>query len=179
MHILALETNRDKLIHSHIGAGEHLVLAIGFHWLRFFVHCILSLLYTGILLAIGIGIGAAGAPSGSIFWGMLIIWIILIGWPLFRRFVDWKYDILIVTSDTIVFVDQSSLIKRHVRQMNLENIAAVESITQYWGIFPFGKVSFNLKEGLGGALILTYIPQAARVASIITEVMVKFERSTG
>jgi GNAT superfamily N-acetyltransferase len=59
-----------------------------------------------------------------------------------------------VTNEEVVFVDQSSLFHIKIRQMNLDNVASVSAESQFWNIFPFGKIHFDLKEGVGSSLTL-------------------------
>lgn len=179
MRIFALETDREKVVQSLVSSDEKLIMAIGFHWLRFFVHFLLAVLFTGLLIAFGWLLLGLGAPQEFLLIAGGIAWLVTIAWPLFKKFIDWRYDLIVITNGKIVIVDQSTIVRQYIRQMNIENIASVESLTQFWNIFPFGKVRFNLKEGVGEVIQLAYIPQAARVASIVSQVIINFEREHG
>lgn len=179
MRIFALETDRQKLVNALVSNDEKLIMAIGFHWLRFFVHLLLSILFTGLLIAFCWLLLGFGAPQSFVLFAGAITWAVTIGWPLFKKFIDWRYDLIVITNGKIVIVDQSTIVKQYIRQMNIENIASVESVTQFWNVFPFGKVRFNLKEGVGEVIALGYIPESARVANIVSQVIINFEREHG
>jgi hypothetical protein len=176
MRILALETNRETLVKSLIGPNEKLIVAMGYHWFRFSLYAVVGLFMTGVLIALSWILILAGAPVGMVIIVAFVAWIAGVGWQLFKRFIDWQYDLIIVTTGKVVIVDQSSIVRQHIRQMNIENIASVESTTQFWNLFPFGKVCFNLKEGVGEVLCLSYIPESRRIASIVSQVIINFEQ---
>ena len=94
-----------------------------------------------------------------------------------RAFIDWQYDFIYVTTDRIVLIDQTTFIKQRIMPIHHENIASVSSETQFWNVFPFGRIVVRLKEGEGGEkIMLQYIPDAADVAARISEVVTRYQR---
>ena len=176
MKILALETDLDKLNRSFLSPGEEIVLAVRFHSFVFVLRTLGSLLMTIVLVGAGTAAISADMPSGVIVPILAIAWAAVPGRALLRALIDWQFDELVVTTDKIIVVDQSSLFRQEIQQMNLENLASVKAITQYWGLLPFGRLHFDLKEGTGKAVKLGYIPRTQRVCSLICDVMVKFQR---
>ena len=176
MKLFALQTDEAKLIKSFLSADEEVVLTVKFSAFLFVMRTIKSLFLTLILVAMGVGIDLFDTP---VLWTIVvlgIVWFFVVFLKWVTGFIDWRYDVLIITTEEIVFVDQSSLFRVEIRQMNLENIASVSSKSRFGNIFPFGELHFELKEGTGKTLTLDFVPHADRVASVISNVMVTFER---
>ena len=176
MKIFALETNEQKLIKSFLSHGEEVILRVKFSSFLFILRTFKAILFTLIFVAVDVGLTSVGFP---LVWDSLILFVFWLFFVFFRwltAFIDWKFDVLLVTSEEVVVVDQSSLFHAHIRQMNLDNIASVSAETQFWNLFPFGKLHFDLKEGTGRALVLPYIPLATKVASVISDTIVAYQR---
>ena len=176
MKIFALETNLAKLNQSFLSHSEQIIVVVQFHGLRFFFRCITGAVVTALLVAVLLMGTSAGIPASMLLVIVLVGWAILVLRPLLRGFIDWKYDELLVTTEKIVIVNQSSIIRQEVKQMNLENLASVNTRTQFWNIFPFGELFFELKEGTGQSIRLRYIPLAQRVCALISDTLVKYKR---
>ncbi len=175
MKILALETNEDRLKEDLITANEQLLLAIHFSGFLFGARLIRSIFWTLVLTGVTIGEILAGVEP---FWAILlsiIIWIPWVGWRMLTAWIDWRYDVLLVTTDKIIVVDQSSIVRSSIQQMNIENIASVTAHTQFGDLFPFGRLCFDLKEGTGQRMILPYVPRARAVASTIANIVMDFQ----
>lgn len=152
------------------------MLQARFHGFLFFMRALGATLLTLVLVGIGVGAGLAGIPLSIAVPALVLIWLWFVFRPLLRGFIDWQFDELLVTTEKIVVVNQSSIIRQEIKQMNLENLASVNALTQFGGIFPFGKLHFELKEGTGKGLRLRYIPQAQQACSIIGNCVVQFQR---
>ncbi len=176
MQIFALETDTEKLKKRFLSTEEREILMINFHGFRFFLVICRQLFWTLILLAVSIGLGYAGIPAGWLSLGTFIVWLILIAPKLLRGFLDWAYDFILVTTDKVIVVDQSSLFHQKITPMNLENFASVTAETQFLNLFPFGILHFNLKEGIGSGVNLRYIPHAHDAASRISDTITTFQR---
>lgn len=176
MKIFALETDVAKLNRSLVSPGEQIVLQARFHGFLFFMRALLAGMLTMIAIAVGTVSGAAGMPMGIVTAALFVIWLLFVFRPLLRAFIDWRFDELLVTTEKVILVNQSSVIRQEIHQMNLENLASVKALTQFGGILPFGKVHFELKEGVGEGLRLSYIPHAQRACSVIGDCLVQFQR---
>ncbi|HRH93011.1 MAG TPA: hypothetical protein PKV72_00595 [Candidatus Peribacteria bacterium] len=73
-------------------------------------------------------------------------------------------------------MDQATIFRQTIKQINLENFASVEAETQFLNLFPFGRVRFSLKEGEGEAMLLSYIPDASGVADDIADAVSNYHR---
>jgi hypothetical protein len=176
MKIFALETNTQKLIGRLLTQDEEVILTVRFSAFLFIIRTLRQVLYTAVLFAVGAGLAYVELPAMIYLPVLLITWFIGVFLPWLTAFIDWRFDVLIVTTEEIVIVNQSSLFRVSIRQMNLENIASVASDSQFWNVFPFGRLLFDLKEGTGKSITLSYIPYAERVSSIISDAMVLFQR---
>lgn len=175
MKILALETNEERLKDELISPSEQLLLAIHFSGFLFAARLVKSIATTAVLTGIGVGLIYGGAPWEWVTLLLLCLWLPLVGWRLLTAWIDWRYDVLLVTTDKVIIVDQSSIFRATIRQMNIENIAAVTAHTQYADLFPFGKLWFDLKEGTGQRMVLPFVPRARAVASTIANIVMDFQ----
>lgn len=176
MHIFALETDVEKLKRQFLSAEEQEVRTVFHHPLQFVLKALRQLLITVALVALGVLLVSFGLPAWPVIWAMLAAWFLVVFFPLLRAYIDWKYDFILLTTDKVVVVDQSSLFHRKVTPMNLENFASVSAETQFLNIFPFGILHGSLKEGTGVELRLRYIPHAAEVAALISDTVTQFQR---
>jgi hypothetical protein len=176
MRIFALETNVDRLKRQFLSAEEQEIAMINHHPLQFVFRSLRHLLVTVVLVALGVFFTSVGLPAGIVIWTFLGIWILFVAFPLLRAYIDWKFDFVLITTDKVVIVDQSSLFHRKVTPMNLENFASVSTETQFLNLFPFGVLHVSLKEGTGIEVRLRYIPQADDVAAILSDAVTQFQR---
>lgn len=177
MRIFALETDTEKLKKRFLSEGETEVLMTYYHGLSFFFASLREIGTTVLLIAIGIGLVWWGAPAGWTVGILLLLWFFFVFFNLLKAYIDWAYDFILVTTDKIIFVDQTSIIRQEIKPLNLENVGGVSVKTQYWNIFPFGIVSVHLKEGLGGdRIIKKFVPRAQEVAAKISEIVTRYQR---
>lgn len=177
MRFFALETDTAKLKRKFISEGEQEVLMTYYHGLSFFFASLREMIITILLVAIGIVAGVWGAPPGWTVGILFLLWFVFVFFNLLKAYIDWAYDFILVTTDKIIFVDQTSIFRQEIKPLNLENVGGVSVQTQYWNIFPFGIVSVHLKEGLGGdRIVKKYVPRAEEVAAKISEVVTKYQR---
>ena len=175
MHIFALETDLEKLKRALLSPGEREVLSVRFHPALFYLRALWALLLTLLLALFSAMIWQFGIPLLWVIVVAVIVWCVFIFMRVVRALIDWRYDLLMVTTDKIVVIDQSSVLHSSVRQMNIENLATVHSETQMLNLFPFGRLCFDLKEGIGARLCLPYIPRAERVASEVSQAIRQFQ----
>lgn len=176
MHILALETNIDTLKKRLMSPGEKEVLTTYYHGASFFFASIKETFYTMLLFGIGIVAWELQAPMEYVVTILFGIWVIFVFFTLFRAFIDWCFDFVLITSDRTVLVDQTSFIRQRVLQIHHENIASVSSETQFLDIFRFGRIVIKLKEGEGENLRLKYVPNSKEVASQISGEVTRYQR---
>jgi len=175
--ILALETEIGKIKNRFHCEGEAEVATIFYHGAAFFFVSLREFFYTLLLFGIGVLAWAMSAPMEYVVSMLAMIWFVFVFHAMFRAFIDWQYDFIFVTTDRIVLIDQTTILKQRIMPVHHENIASVSSETQFWNLFPFGRITIRLKEGEGGELImLQYIPDAADVAARMSEVVTRYQR---
>ncbi len=178
MRIFALETNRETLLKGLLSPGEKVLLSSNYHVMKFLPGILRFLILTAIAVALEIYAPVLLLPSFSI-WIIVPFWIVFAAWPFFNLLIDWWHDAIFVTTEEVILINQHTIFKRHVRQMNLDNIASIGDQTQWGNIFGFGKVRFDLKEGVGEDLAVSFIPDAHKVSSTISDAIVEFFRRQG
>lgn len=176
MKFFALETDTDALKKRFLTEGEEEVTTVYYHGLSFAFAMIRQTLFTVIIAAIAIGAFISGVPP----WGLLVttflVWFFFVFLNAFTAYVDWYYDFVIITTDKVVLVNQSSIFKQNIKPINLDNFASVSTDTQFFDIFDFGSVSLHLKEGTGADITLKYIPRAEEVTAILADCVTKYQR---
>jgi hypothetical protein len=176
MRIFALETNTEKLNKSFLSAGEQIIAGIRFSPFLFILRSLGAFVLTAAFIATGVVLAQFQLPAGIDVISLSLVWFFAVFLRWLTAFIDWRFDVLLITSEEVVIVDQSSLFRVKIRQMNLDNIASVAAESQFGNILPFGRIHLELKEGTGQEVVLPYIPQAAKVASIISDTIVLYQR---
>ncbi|MBI2635786.1 hypothetical protein HYW84_00460 [Candidatus Peregrinibacteria bacterium] len=176
MHIFALETDIGKLKASFLSEEEREICTVFFHGFRFFLTVLRLTLWTFLIIGIAMGIGLAGLPFSWVVIAASSVWLAFVSRPLLRAYLDWHYDFILITTDKVILVNQSSIFHQKVTPMNLENFASASAETQFWNLFPFGILHFNWKEGVGNGVNLRYIPHAHDIASCISDAITTFQR---
>jgi hypothetical protein len=106
-----------------------------------------------------------------------LLWFVFVFFNLIKAYIDWAYDFILITTDKVILLDQTSFFKREIKPIHIENIGGVSTETQFWDIFPFGTLCIHLKEGMGGQNITKYyVPRARKVAGILSDVVTKYQR---
>jgi len=177
MRILALETNPENIKKQCLSSGEEVVLMTYYHALSFFFASIREIFFTIFIFGLGIGLWYIGAPMLWTTGILFFMWFFFIFFNIMKAWIDWRYDFILVTTDKLVLVDQTSLIRQKINPIHLENIGSIASETQYWNLFGFGKVIINLKEGEGGNVTtLKFVPNADQVSAKISSTVTYYQR---
>lgn len=176
MRIFALETDVEKIKRPFLSEEESEIATVYFHGFRFFLILARDAFLTALLISLGIAFSFMNMPVSWILIAGVLMWFVFICIPLLKAYLDWRFDFLLVTTDKIVVVDQSSLFRHRITPINLENFASVSIETQFWNLFPFGILSFSLKEGTGDSVMLKYVPNVEEVASRISNAITIFQR---
>ena len=177
MRILALETDPEVIKNQCLSNGEEVVLMTYYHALSFFFATVREVFVTMFIFSIGIGLWFLEVPMLWVSGVLFTVWFFFIFFNFLSAWLDWRYEFILVTTDKLVLVDQTSLIRQKVNPIHLENIGSIASETQYGNIFGFGKIIINLKEGEGGGVIaLKFVPNADQVAAKISSTVTYYQR---
>ncbi len=177
MRIFALQTDANEVKKRFCHEGERVVYMTYFHGLSFFFAIIREILITLAFMTLAI---FAIQFEWFLEWSLPVLaflWLVLVALNVLKAYIDWFFDFIMVTTDKVIMLDQSSIFKQVVRPIHVENIGGISTATQFWDIFPFGELTINLKEGLGGDKItLKYVPRVREVAGAISEVVTRYQR---
>ncbi len=177
MRIFALETNVEKIKARFLHDGESEVLTTRFHIFSFTFAIVKEMILAAFLVVFTVFGLAYGWPMNWVGWtsGIILMGVVL---PrVIKAYIDWMFDFIMITTDKILIVDQTSIFKREIKPIHLENVGGVSTETQFWDIFKFGELCLHLKEGLGGQSITKkYVPYAQRVAGILSDVVTAYQR---
>lgn len=181
MRFLALDTDIDGIKRRFLSVNEQEVLTVFRHGLFFFLSIFLHIVLTLILITIGVALYLFDIlpDTVSLWWivgGLTLLWFLFAFPHILKAFLDWKFDFLFVTTDKVVLLEQSSLFHHHITPMHLENFASVTASSQFWNLFPFGTLHFQLKEGVGKDIQMKYIPYAHEVAAKISDTVTQYQR---
>lgn len=177
MRIFALETDENKVKSKFIGADETELATIHYHFFKFLGVFVWSALLTAIL--IGLSVWLAFLLQVPLEWDIgiaVLAWLFLVFPKLFRAIIDWKYDFIVLTTDKLLMVDQSSIFKQKVTPINLESISSASAETQFWNLFAFGILHIDLQESVGAEHRLPYIKFANDIAAKMTAALTAFQR---
>lgn len=157
-------------------ADEEVIFLLRRHWIAILLH----LAFTLILALIPLGLFFLGAtywPSifefpyreillmaGTIY---ILVWLIflLIGW------IDYYFDVWIITNKRIIDVEQISLFSREVSESSLDKIQDVTAEVKgvFETIFHFGTIELQT-AGTRGRFTLPHIPNPYEVRQLIAKV---------
>ena len=178
MRLFALDTAATrKICQRYCIEGEAEILLTRYHWLSFFIRAFREFLITLVLLGMVYVAWFNNWPLAEIIGLAAALWVLFVLFRVIKAFIDWRYDFLLVTTDKIVLVDQTSVFSREEKPIHLENVGGIAASTRFWDIFPFGEITIHLKEGLGGdAVTIHFVPHAQEVAATIADVVTKYQR---
>lgn len=176
MRFFALDTDTEAMKKSFLTEGEREILQSYYHGMSFFLAIVREIIVTVVLAGVG-----AGAIYLDLKWiivsGVLfVVWFLWVFVHLVKAYLDWRHDFLVVTTDKLFLVDQTSIFRQRVTPITLDNFASVAAESQFFNLFNFGKVIFNLKEGAGGEMVLGYVPKYKHVAAVLADAVTKFQR---
>jgi len=148
-----------------------------YHGLSFMFAIVREIFLTVALFGAGITAWAFNLPMVWVTGILMGLWFVFVFFNIIKAYIDWYYDFILVTTDKVILVDQTSIFKQEVMPIHIENIGGVSVFTQFWSIFPFGGICIHLKEGRGGEDISKkYVPRAQEVAGKISDVITCYQR---
>ncbi|MEQ1849929.1 MAG: hypothetical protein ABL890_05075 [Candidatus Peribacteraceae bacterium] len=177
MQLFALQTDVSKTKQSFLAPGESEIFLVHRHFMSFIVQVIWQVILTFLLLAFFsymavIGIISPLFATIAFFFG----WCSFVLFGLMRAFLDWRFDFMFLTTDKLVILDQTSLFRKTITPINLENLGDVVSETQWLNLFKFGIIRFGLKEGKGQEIRMKFIPNADTLVSMISQQITLYQR---
>jgi hypothetical protein len=98
---------------------------------------------------------------------------VFVGW--IRAFIDWRYDFIFLTTEKLVIVDQTTIIRRTITSLTLDSIAQVNSHSQWLNLFGFGMLEIAQREGQIKNFQLPYLPNVEQLSAFISDQIATFE----
>lgn len=176
MQIFALETNVDRLKQKLFSPEEREVFTVRRHGILFVLRSIWYGFLTLVLGAITTYVITLGfLDPAMITIVIVLVWFFVIFIPWVRSFIDWRYDFIFLTTEKLVIVDQTSVIRRVITSLSLDSIAQVNSHSQWLNLFGFGKLEIAQREGQSENFHLPYLPDVERIATLISDQIATFE----
>ncbi|MBU2213635.1 hypothetical protein KKC44_02440 [Patescibacteria group bacterium] len=177
MRIFALETNVNKIKQRFCRPDEREILMTYYHGLSFLFAIVREILITIVLFVLGLIGWYYNWPIGMLIAILALVWVIFVLFNIIKAYIDWAYDFILITTDKVLLMDQTSFFHREIKPIHIENIGSVSTDTQFWNIFPFGILHIHLKEGLGGeSLTKRYVPRVQEVAGTLSDVITVYQR---
>jgi hypothetical protein len=177
MRLFALDTDVTTIRKRYCTEGECEVLFTRHHWLYFLFKSCRDMFLTAVIVFAGVFVWINEWPLLEAFTILAILWVVFVLVHVLKSYLDWRFDLLLLTSDKIVIVDQTSILGREEKPIHLDNVGGIKASTQFWDVFPFGQLTIHLKEGLGGdAISVGYIPNVEKVAAVIADVVTRYQR---
>lgn len=176
MQFFALETNVHKTKARFLAPGEREIFLVHRHIMSFMLQVFWEILITIALVVAFTYLPIIGIVSPLIATiGFLVGWFGFVFFGLIRGFLDWKFDFLFLSTDKLIILDQTSLFKKTITPINLENLGDVVSQTQWMDLFGFGIVRVKLKEGATD-IVMKYMPNADTLVSKISQQITLYQR---
>ncbi len=185
MRFLALQTDVELLKKQFIPEGEHEILTVTRHPIKFvtefFGKTLIVLLLTtvlGLILEF-----LTSSLTQNIVYGLALIVVLSYLYQIVKSYIAWRYNFLIVTSEKLIIIHHESFLHQYVNTIHLNNIRSTRFESQFFGIFRCGILSIDLLELEGGStevLVLSYIPTPDTIASAIEHaIALKQQRKEG
>lgn len=177
MQIFALETDVSKTKNRFLAQGESEIFLARRHVMAFIVQILWEIVVTIFLFAgftYLVSFGIVSPLFATV--GFLVGWFGFVFFGLIRGYLDWRYDFLFLTTDRLVVMDQTSIFRKTITPINLENLGDVVAETQWLNLFGFGIIRFSLKEGSSPEIKMKFMPKADTLVSMISEQITLYQR---
>jgi hypothetical protein len=177
MHIFALETDIQRVKDKFLAKGEQEIFTVHPHVLVFILRVIRGSFITMLLLAFVIFLYQQDVLSAiAAFFVFGIAWMSFVPLSVLDALLNWRFDFLFLTTDKLIIVDQTSVFKKSILPINLENLGDVEAKTQWLNLFSFGTIHFALKEGHGPDIVLKFMPESDKLVAKISQQITLYQR---
>jgi hypothetical protein len=177
MRLFALETDVRKVKERFLAHGEKEIFSVTPHVMSFLIRIswdVLVTVFLGLVAYYSYTIGFFSGEGAIILF--LVCWFALVFFALIEAYIDWKFDLLLLTTDKLILLDQLSLFRKSITPITLENLGDVAAQTQWLNLFGFGIIRIALKEGHGPEIVLRYIPDADKLVAQIAQQMTLYQR---
>lgn len=179
MRLFALRTDIGRLKKEFITEGEREILTTTMHFLAFVIPFLRATAFAAVVIPVGLLAAWQGGLLLPIGVTVVIGWALVYASMIFNAFVRWKYNVIFVTSEKVVFVRHKSVFSERIDPTHLENIASTAVRSQFMGLVRCGTVLLNLKEREAATtrhVVMQYVPVPGRVAAAIENAIVLMKK---
>ncbi len=172
MRILALETDLGALLKRFVVDTEAVLLVTSRHWLAFLIPFLLSTLAMALIAVLLPFVFAFHIAAGL---AAMLVWFVTYCLLVANAVIRWKFNVLVVTSEQIIWVTQRSFFYNAITPTTIENVASARVETQFVGFFNVGTVRLSLKERVAAStreMTLTTMPRPGEISSVIENAIV-------
>ncbi|MBI5794558.1 hypothetical protein HZA87_05795 [Candidatus Uhrbacteria bacterium] len=174
MRFFALQTDLGELKKQFMLQDEKEILVTNRHGIVFFVSLLKA---TAVTVAVWAVLVTAFIFAGTATLRLLIGVLAVVAavyelYAILNAYIDWRYNILIITTEKIVIINQSYLFYQNVKPIHLNNVRSATCESQFFGIWRCGVLHINLQEMIDNTtkeIVLPYIPQPDFVVSAIEQ----------
>lgn len=172
---MALETSSRHMKKQFIAEGEEELLSRRRHIFSFLFPVFWVVLLTLGVVAIGAAVimfDNATLPFVTLF---LLLWSIFSCYQLFKAWIAWRYNFLIITTEKIVIVNHVSFLHQDIHPIHIEDIRSTRIESQFYGIGNCGTLYVNLEEKVEGSsehVSVSYLPNPTVIVSMIENAIV-------
>lgn len=155
--------------------NEKLKTIVYKHWIVFFWHFlkISVVVALPIFASCSFGFCWQGLWGPTVFWSLIFIGAVFI----IRRWIIWRKDILIITNQRIIDINQKNLFDKEVAEISFYKMRDI--IYKVKGIlatvFDFGRIELHLVGG--SILVLERVPNPRKIQEILIKLKSETEMS--
>lgn len=180
MRLLALQTDLGLLKKQLIPEGENEIMTVSKHPVVFVFDAVITTIIAAVLLfvlgwmAVEWNTTMGTAVTGGLFLLAACVYV----YRIFSAYVTWRFNYVIITSEKVVIVDQSSW-RQNMDSIHLNSIVSVQVQSQFFGLLRCGIIQIRVGEIVSGqmrAAVLTYTPNPDTVVSAIEHAMALKQR---
>ncbi len=175
MRLLALETNVEKLKKQFIADGEEELFSTAKHIFSFLIPMLGVVPTTLAVIVAGIVIIDLTIIDAFVIVLLVYAWLFIALYLTVNAFIVWRFNYLFVTTEKIVIVHHHFFFNQKIHPIHLDNIASINTASQFLGIGHCGVLHINLKErkeGSSGVIIIPYLPTPDIIAGVIENAIV-------
>lgn len=179
MRLFALHTDIERLKKEFIVEDEREILSTNMHFSAFFVPFLRATFFAAVIVPIALVVAWQGGALVLVGSVLIALWAIVYASMTFNAFVRWKYNVIFVTSEKVVFVRHRSIFSEKIDPTHLENISSTAVRSQFMGFVHCGTVLLNLKEREAATtrhVVMQYVPHPGRVAAAIENAIVLMKK---
>lgn len=152
------------LFRGSIEENENILYIAHKHWIRFLANSF-QLILLGIIMPWGLYLILT---SPAMFWIATIISVVVYG-KISIIFLDWFYDAILITQNSVVFVEWDGLFHRKSTRIALSGIESIEVESKGFWTYVFNYSSVSIEHSDGNPIHMPHIRNAKKLEKNIVK----------